>query len=958
MQIGEHNQQVNQFIENYIEHQDPVAVPVVVGDVPQEPSAFQARPELMDMLAGEPGGQVAVVSAVTGLRGVGKTQVAAAHARLRMAQGWPLVAWLNAQEPASVLAGLAAVGAALGIGTPGEDASEVAVRVRHRLETGGARCLLVFDNAADMDGLRPFLPAAGEAQVVITSNRQAAQNLGVPVPVDVFTMSEALAFLVQRTELTDDAGARELAEELGRLPLGLAQAAAVITQERLAYGTYLERLRALPLSESLPRVEGDPYPHGLAEAVLLSLRSIEASDPAGLCMPVMALVAMLAEAGAARWVLHAAGPTLLPDGRSDAASVDAALGRLADASLLSFSVDGSAVVAHRLVMRVTRERLIASGTLALAAAAAVKILAGLADTLERPWESAAAARELARQATGLAGHVGQDFDCTASTVARDLLRLRIRAVQLLDELGDSTGQMMAVGLPLVADCERVLGPDHPQTLSAKHNLAIAYRQAARVAEAIPLHEQVLADRERVLGPDHPQTLGARDNLASAYRRAGRVAEAIPLQEQVLAAYEQVLGPDDPQTLGAKNNLAIAYEQAARVAEAIPLHEQVLADRERVLGADHPQTVYSRNSLASAYQVAGRAAEAVPLYGQVLADHERVFGPGHPEVASALINLGAVRLQLGELTGARADLERALAISEAAGRPDPAQVADALTGLGAVQLRLAELPDARANLERALAISEEVYGPGHPGVASALFNLSAVHLRLRQLKNARAAIERALAISEAVYGRDHPQVAPALITLGAVQLELGKPKDARASIERALEISEAVYGCDHPEVASALINLGVVQLRLEKLTEARTSLERALEISEAVYGCDHPEVASALINLGVVYFRLGKLTEARASLERALEISEAVYGSDHPEVASILFKVSAVQLRLGDLKDARARLDRAREITETAYGSDHPHIACTLINFGIDRGGKTTRYLISLTLISASAKHNT
>ncbi len=48
-----------------------------------------------------------------------------------------------------------------------------------------------------------------------------------------------------------------------------------------------------------------------------------------------------------------------------------------------------------------------------------------------------------------------------------------------------------------------------------------YQKAGRTAEAIPLFEQTLAARERVLGPDHPDTLGSRNNLAAAYRAAGR-----------------------------------------------------------------------------------------------------------------------------------------------------------------------------------------------------------------------------------------------------------------------------------------------------------------------------------------------------------------------------------------------------------------------------------------------------
>jgi hypothetical protein len=83
---------------------------------------------------------------------------------------------------------------------------------------------LVFDNATDPDLLRPFIPAAGAARVIITSNRQSVAYLGAGVPVDVFSEQEALSFLAQRTGRSDEAGARELAGELGFLPLALGPA--------------------------------------------------------------------------------------------------------------------------------------------------------------------------------------------------------------------------------------------------------------------------------------------------------------------------------------------------------------------------------------------------------------------------------------------------------------------------------------------------------------------------------------------------------------------------------------------------------------------------------------------------------------------------------------------------------------------------------------------------------------
>ena len=151
---------------------------LVVGDVPQEPAAFQPRAELMEALERGPGARVSVVFAVTGIRGVGKTQIAAAYARRRIAVGWRLVAWVDATGAAPVLAGLAQVAVAAGLGPAGEDAGVLAAGVRAWLEADGERRLVVFDNAADLDALRPFIPSAGAAQVVITSNRQSAAGLG------------------------------------------------------------------------------------------------------------------------------------------------------------------------------------------------------------------------------------------------------------------------------------------------------------------------------------------------------------------------------------------------------------------------------------------------------------------------------------------------------------------------------------------------------------------------------------------------------------------------------------------------------------------------------------------------------------------------------------------------------------------------------------------------------------
>ncbi|ROP29973.1 tetratricopeptide repeat protein [Couchioplanes caeruleus] len=67
----------------------------------------------------------------------------------------------------------------------------------------------------------------------------------------------------------------------------------------------------------------------------------------------------------------------------------------------------------------------------------------------------------------------------------------------------------------VADRERLLGTDHPDTLTARCDLGLAYASVGRTAEATHLLRQVIADRERLLGTDHPDTSTARAHLVLA-----------------------------------------------------------------------------------------------------------------------------------------------------------------------------------------------------------------------------------------------------------------------------------------------------------------------------------------------------------------------------------------------------------------------------------------------------------
>ena len=540
---------------------------LVVGDIPAPPPGLQPRPALLAQL-NRASQKPPVV--LTGIWGAGKTQLAATYARARLADSWRLIAWINARNSETLLAGLAAVAEAAGLSAGGSrpGPADPGQAVRDWLEADGSFRLLVFDDVEDLGLIRPFVPAAGEARVLITAAREPIAELGTSVPVGVFSAEEALALLDGRTGLADEDGALAVAVQLGYLPLALDQAAGMIAKQRVGYAAYLAKLRALSAEDHLVREDEEdeePSPPGVAEAVLLAMEAASLADRLGVSIAVMELVAMLSPAVVHRDLLHSAGQagTLLGGGRRVGASmVDQALERLNERSLLGFSLDGQAVSVHRLAARVIRAGLARQGRLGPACRVAASAVEGSVAALAKHPDHAAVMEMLA-QVAALAENAGTAADDAGEQVPTMLTRLRSLALNHLVELGDTMPHAIAIGEPLTADLDRLLGPDDPDTIRARNDLARAYRETGRVADAVPLVEQVLAARERLFGADDPRTLASRNNLASAYRATGRAAEAIGLFEKNLAACERLFGADHPRTLASRHSLDLTWQEFAQ-----------------------------------------------------------------------------------------------------------------------------------------------------------------------------------------------------------------------------------------------------------------------------------------------------------------------------------------------------------------------------------------------------------
>jgi NB-ARC domain/Tetratricopeptide repeat len=691
---------------------------VRVGAMPRPAGSFQDR----DVAAGlreaaEQDGTVVLTQVVAGMGGVGKTQLAAAHARQAWRDGAGLVAWVNASSRDAVVAAYA--DAALALGLPGadrEDPERSAAAFLAWAETVTDRWwLVVLDDVhrpGDLIGLwPPTAESAAAGQVLVTTRLREAALAGAgrrTVEVSVFTPQEARAYL--QAQLGDRAPqevADALAGALGMLPIALAQAAAYIRNADITIGRYLDLLATHLLRDVVPEPGHltDDHQWIVTATWELSIDQASQARPAGLARPLLQLASVLDPAGIPQQALSSP-PALeyltsyLPESKQEQEvspeTVDEALRVLHRYSLIDHDRAAAhrEVRVHQLVQRATRENLASQPGLGPEMHAALAETA--ADALVAVWPSnegdqlgqiMRANTAALHRSTGKAlwqwngeahpvlfhalttlGQSGQ-----VSAAATEYAQLLAVAVQRLgsdhaDTLtaagnlalwraraGDIAGAVDVLE-PLLDNCLRVLGPDHSITLETRGNLADCTAEAGDLAHALPMLDAVLADCVRQWGPFDRRSLEALSSLAHYQGEAGDVAGALASSERLLSMRSTALGPDDPQTLVARNHVANWRGESGDAPGAAAAFEQLVSDCSRVLGSDHPDTLTARNQLARWRGAAGNPAEAVAALESLLTDAERVLGPDHPGVLATRGELAWWQGKAGDTAGAIAALE--------------------------------------------------------------------------------------------------------------------------------------------------------------------------------------------------------------------------------------------------------------------------------------------------------------
>ena len=573
-------------------------------------------------------GSVAITQpiSISGLGGIGKTQLALEYAHRCHPKLYRTVLWVNAANKATLEASYLSLASLLQLPEKDEhEADRIVQAVKTWLERHTS-WLLILDNADDLPLARSFLPIKSRGHILLTTRSQILGNIAARIEIEALEPEEGLRFLLQRSgalklgaapdDITSDicSAAARLVKLLGGHPLALDQAGAYIEEMGVSFDNYLQTYlnqRHILLNER--GLLGGEHPETVVVTFEVSFKRACELYPAA--ADVLHFCSFLYPDGIPEELLSQDNGLKL-----NTMMIGKAIAALRRYSLIKRNAEKNLLSVHRLVQAVLQDTL-------------------AAETKKQWMQRAVQAVSIAfprvefAQWAACERYLQHALLCVAWIEQEQMTFPEV--IRLLDQTGTYLTEQAryAEAEPLykraLTICEQQQGPERFAVVHILNNLALLYYKQEKYGQAEPLYMRALAIYGQLCLVEHPAVATALDNLAQVYERQGKYAEAEPLCEYALAIRWKYLGPKHRATACSLNNLAVLSERQGRYERAESLYQDTLAISEQHLGPEHPDMANSLNNLAEFYHQREEYERAEPLYERALAIYEQSLGPNHP-----------------------------------------------------------------------------------------------------------------------------------------------------------------------------------------------------------------------------------------------------------------------------------------------------------------------------------------
>src|SRR5258708_6115914 len=573
-----------------------------------------------------------IVISISGLAGIGKTQLALAYAYHCYPNPYRAVLWVNADRT-TLEASYGSLAKTLDL--PEKDEHELERRIEAVMKwlADHTNWLLIMDNADELELARAFIPRSQHGHILFTTRSQFAGEIGaLQIELDKMKAAEGRRFLLRRTRVLEDKAKLDTVGEsdlqlvklLDGHPLALDQAGAYIEQTEVSLTEYInlyQKQRRLMLAkrdalEGEHREHPEYSDHPDTVVVTFGLCFAMARERHRLADEILNFCAFLQ-------------PDAIPEElflhddsfKVDTDTFNGGIAALRRYSLVKRNGQEMTLSMHRLVQAV--------------------LIDGMPD-LQTQWRDRVARALLATFPEVESGNWGQwerllPHALVCATWTEDELTPTVDVGSLFYKAGlylYNRGQSSEAE-PLVARAlsiyERHFGVEDRVTAIILNHLAVLYMVQVKFSHAEPLYLQALAIQEKQLGAEHPLIARSLTDLSMLYLTQGTYGQAESLIVRALSIREKHLGAENSDTARSLHMLAHLYHTQGKYEQAEPLYRRALEIFEKNPAAARPDTALTLYWLAMLLHKQGQHEQAVAMSQRSLSIQEKQLGLAHPYI---------------------------------------------------------------------------------------------------------------------------------------------------------------------------------------------------------------------------------------------------------------------------------------------------------------------------------------
>ena len=852
--------------------------------------------------------QVAI-SAVAGMGGVGKSELAKQYIRKHQKTYPGGICWLNARDKNFIVQLISFSG----VEVDEKLSLENQVQDCYNNWEWQGNVLLVFDDLQDYGQIKDYLPAQSRFKVLITT-RTRLESPVVRMDLDVLEPAaalELLQFFVGKDRIAaEQEKAQELCEWLGYLPLGLELVGRYLAKRKISLAEMQKRLEKKSLEhKSLDQTHKEmTAERGVQAAFELSWEALQENPDAQETAYFLSLFAL---APIPQELLENANL------REDWEDVEDALVELEDLHLVKSTPEEDYLL-HSLI----REFL---------------------HTKEPQFDASQLKQVVGNVMVAKGKEIPENITVDQVTTFSPFIpHLQEVATHLADYLTDEDlitpfnglasfyyGQgLYNLAEPWLLQGKEIaltrLGNKHADTAIILNNLAGLYSNQGRYEEAEPLFLQAIEIVKIALPDNHPSLAIDFNNLAGLYRYQGRYEEAEPLFLQAIEIDKIALPDNHPSLANYLNNLALLYSYQGRYEEAEPLFLQAIKIVKIALPDNHPFLAYGLNNLALLYSYQGRYEEAEPLFLQAIKIVKIALPDNHPSLANHLNNLADLYESQGRYEEAEPLFLQAIEIDKIALPDNHPELAIDFNNLAGLYRYQGKYEEAEPLFLQAIEIDKIALPDNHPELANHLNNLAGLYESQGKYEEAEPLFLQAIEIDKIALPDNHPSLAIDFNNLAGLYESQGRYEQAEPLFLRAIEIVKISLPDNHPSLATHLNNLALLYKSQGRYEEAEPLCLQAIEIDKISLPENHPELANHLNNLAGLYESQGKYEEAEPLYLQAIEIDKIALPDNHPSLASSLSNLALLYKSQGRYEDAEPLFLQALEIFVNSLGESHPN----------------------------------